>query len=221
MVRSLKMTVLLLSIHPLHGQCLIHLHPTHLHFLFLAPVTRWWLFLSKGQWRQCPSTVFLANWWANVIFIPSITGNLPVPLGVKPAHHPPHLVGCCSGILLQTCKIPYPLNHWWLCHQIWFLSLVLKLGKHRAFGLTSAAQQHSIAIYHKQWYTLTFYVINISMCLCICIYTHYQIVMSKAWPLYTSAKFNLGERVLGEVEKDSFIFLPGIGGSHWSQPWKL
>ena len=150
-----------------------------------------------------------------------ITGNLPIPLGVKPAHHAPHLVGCCSRILLQTYTIPYPLNHWWLCQQLWFLSLVLRLGKHRPFGLKSAAQQRSIAIYHKQWYTLTLYVINISIYLCTCMYTHYQIVVPKAWHLCTSAKFNLGERVLGEVEKNSFIFLPGKEGNSWSQPWKL
>ena len=30
--------------------------------------------------------------------------------------------------------------------------------------------------------------------------------------LYTGAKSNLGDRVLGEVEKDSFITLPGKGG---------
>ena len=30
--------------------------------------------------------------------------------------------------------------------------------------------------------------------------------------LYTSAKLNLGDRLLGEVEKDSFIALPGKGG---------
>ena len=30
--------------------------------------------------------------------------------------------------------------------------------------------------------------------------------------LYTSAKLNLGDRVLGEVEKNSFTALPGKGG---------
>ena len=32
--------------------------------------------------------------------------------------------------------------------------------------------------------------------------------------LYTGAESNLGDRVLGEVEKDSFITLPGKGGEH-------
>ena len=34
----------------------------------------------------------------------------------------------------------------------------------------------------------------------------------KAWPLCTSAKSNLRDRVLGEVEKNSVIALPGKGG---------
>ena len=35
--------------------------------------------------------------------------------------------------------------------------------------------------------------------------------MPKTQPLCTSAKLNLGDRVLGEEEKDSFISLPGEG----------
>ena len=35
--------------------------------------------------------------------------------------------------------------------------------------------------------------------------------MPKTWLLCTSAKSNLGDRVLGEVEKHSFIALPGKG----------
>ena len=31
-------------------------------------------------------------------------------------------------------------------------------------------------------------------------------MMSKTWPLCTGAESDLGERVLGEVEKNSFIF---------------
>ena len=37
-------------------------------------------------------------------------------------------------------------------------------------------------------------------------------VMLKTQPLCTSAKSNLRDRVLGEVEKNSFIALPGKGG---------
>ena len=51
-----------------------------------------------------------------------------------------------------------------------------------------------------------------------------KIIAQMPWPLtlltvtkssvslYTSAKSNLRDRVLGEVEKDSFITLPGKGG---------
>ena len=35
-------------------------------------------------------------------------------------------------------------------------------------------------------------------------------MMSKTWPLCTGAESNLAERVLGEVEKDSFAALPGL-----------
>ena len=37
-------------------------------------------------------------------------------------------------------------------------------------------------------------------------------VMLRAWPLCTGAELNLRDRVLDEVEKDSFIILPGKGG---------
>ena len=37
-------------------------------------------------------------------------------------------------------------------------------------------------------------------------------VMPKAQPLCTGARSNLGDGVLGEVEKNSFIALPGKGG---------
>ena len=37
-------------------------------------------------------------------------------------------------------------------------------------------------------------------------------LMPKTWPLWTSAESNLGDRVLGEVENNSFIALPGKGG---------
>ena len=36
--------------------------------------------------------------------------------------------------------------------------------------------------------------------------------MPKAQPLYTGAELNLRDRVLGEVEKNRFIALPGKGG---------
>ena len=39
--------------------------------------------------------------------------------------------------------------------------------------------------------------------------------------LYTGAEVNLGDSVLGEVEKDSFITLPGKGGHSGLLPQKL
>ena len=47
------------------------------------------------------------------------------------ACHLPHMVGCCSRTLLQTCKLPHALNYWCLCQGLQTLSLVLKLGKYR------------------------------------------------------------------------------------------
>ena len=39
--------------------------------------------------------------------------------------------------------------------------------------------------------------------------------------MYTSTGLNLGDRVLGEVEKKSFIALPGKGGHSGLMPSKL
>ena len=36
--------------------------------------------------------------------------------------------------------------------------------------------------------------------------------MAKSQPLYTGAKSNIRDRVLGKVEKNSFTALPGKGG---------
>ena len=41
------------------------------------------------------------------------------------------MVGCHSRTLLQTCKLPHPLNHWCLCYWLQVLSSVLRLSKHR------------------------------------------------------------------------------------------
>ena len=43
--------------------------------------------------------------------------------------------------------------------------------------------------------------------------------MAKARPLCTSAKSNLGDTVLGEAEKSSFIALPGKGGHYRLLSW--
>ena len=43
---------------------------------------------------------------------------------------------------------------------------------------------------------------------------------AKAWPLCTSAESNLRDRVLGEVEKNGFVALPGKGGQGGLLPSK-
>ena len=45
-------------------------------------------------------------------------------------------------------------------------------------------------------------------------------MMLKTRPLCTGAESNLGDRVLGEVEKKSFIALPGKGGHSGLVPSK-
>ena len=45
-----------------------------------------------------------------------------------------------------------------------------------------------------------------------------SVLMLKTRPLCTSAKSNLRDRVLGEVEKNSFIDLPGKGGHSGLMP---
>ena len=46
-------------------------------------------------------------------------------------------------------------------------------------------------------------------------------MMLKIQPLCTSAELNLGDGVLGEVEKNGFIALPGKGGHSRLVPQKL
>ena len=40
----------------------------------------------------------------------------------------------------------------------------------------------------------------------------YTYIIAEIRPLYTSAGLNLGDRVLGEAERNSFVALPGKGG---------
>ena len=47
------------------------------------------------------------------------------------------------------------------------------------------------------------------------------ILVLKAHPLCTGAELNFGGRVLGEVEKNSFIALPGKGGHSGLVPLKI
>ena len=46
-------------------------------------------------------------------------------------------------------------------------------------------------------------------------------MMLKAQPLCTGAEMNLGDKVWGEVEKNSFIALPGKWGHSWLMPSRL
>ena len=47
------------------------------------------------------------------------------------------------------------------------------------------------------------------------------LMMPKTQPLCTGAELNIEDRVLGEVEKNSFIVLPGKGGHSRLLPQKL
>lgn len=49
-----------------------------------------------------------------------------------PAGHLPHTMRCCSRTLVQTCKVPHPLNRGCLCPWLWASASVLMLGKYRA-----------------------------------------------------------------------------------------
>ena len=83
MVKTSKMAVLLLSVHPLPDQCLLH-HSNRGPSYLLAPGPNWWLFLAKGQWGVCPLLVSLVTNEPNS----PVTGNLPFPSGVKVAPGP-------------------------------------------------------------------------------------------------------------------------------------
>ena len=47
-----------------------------------------------------------------------------------------------------------------------------------------------------------------------------MVLMLKAWPLCISAEWNLGDRVLGEVEKNIFIASPGKEGTEQAHALK-
>ena len=109
MVKTSKMAVLLLSVHPLPDQCLLH-HSNCGPSYLLAPGPNWWLFLAKGQWGVCPLLVSLVTNEPNS----PVTGNLPFPSGVKvvprssTADFLQHTVGHRFRTLFQTCELPHP-----------------------------------------------------------------------------------------------------------------
>ena len=51
--------------------------------------------------------------------------------------------------------------------------------------------------------------------------TRNAVMMLKTWPPCTSAESNLRDRVFGEIEKNSFIALPGKGRHRRVMPQKL
>ena len=116
MVRPLKMAALLLSVHPLPNQCLLHLHPTHMTdlpaYLSQAPASN--CSYQRGSEGLAPLLVslvtneptqhqFLYNWQSPSAHPP----QLPTP---PPGAKTATTVGCLSRTLLQTCKLPHSLT---------------------------------------------------------------------------------------------------------------
>ena len=60
MVKTFRMVVLLLSVHPLPDQCLLH-HSDHGPSYLLTSGSHWWLFLAKGQRGVCSLLVSLVT----------------------------------------------------------------------------------------------------------------------------------------------------------------
>ena len=135
-IKTLKMAVRLFSKHPPPDLFLLHLYPTHMADLcvYLPWVTASDS-LSKGQWRDCPSACSPGNQWANWMLFPLQLAILPNPEWSPPpcpACIPPHTVGCCSRILLQTCKL--------------FIFLLLTLGSF--FSLEAGRAQSLVGLWH-------------------------------------------------------------------------
>ena len=112
--------------------------PTPTHIIDLPTYLPWALAsdsLSKGRWGACPYAGFPGNQWAHPTSNPPITGNLPFPQEQRPRPGParclPHTVESRCRTLLQTCQLPFPVNHPCSCCWLQALSLVLKLAKCR------------------------------------------------------------------------------------------
>ena len=88
----------------------------------------------------------LLCWFSWIMSLPIVSSPLtshlpflsqPRPSGMEQRLTPSpaccllHLVGHCSRPLLQTCKLPHPLNLWCLYQWFWAISLDLKLSKYR------------------------------------------------------------------------------------------
>lgn len=85
----------------------------------------------------CPATGFPGNAWASLMSTLLINGSLLLPWVAKTA-----AVSCLRSaiqgrgvspaLLFQTCKTPYPINHWWCCPFLWIISSVVRLGNYKA-----------------------------------------------------------------------------------------
>ena len=127
-IRPPKTAILLLSVHPLLHQCLLHLYLlTWLTFLCTCPRAQLISLsaldqnppqsLSKGAVGAWPSAGFHSNWWPILTSIPPITNNLPTLLSASPGskdchdvlfQHGPQLVDVLPGFPSQVWAGP---NH--------------------------------------------------------------------------------------------------------------
>ena len=93
--------------------------------------------LLDRQWEMCSSASSPGNWWANMMSILSIIGNLPLfpewRLLPCPACWLQHTLGCLSRTLLQTHKLSVTSSGLFLWSRRW--------GNIGLGGLCSAAQQ--------------------------------------------------------------------------------
>ena len=119
MVGPVKVAVLLLSDLPVHDQSLLHPCPTHRTRLPTYLPLGWatllisWVTI-RPAWHQFPL------WWARSPS-PWEWGQPPCPASL-------------SRTLLQTCRLPSPLNHWCLCCWLQAFSSVFRLGECRFIG---------------------------------------------------------------------------------------
>ena len=87
----------------------------------------------RGYEGHALTAGFPGNWWANPMLIPPINGSHAPSSEVCCHCHP----SCLLWVLLldlsfRHMRSPCPTNHWCLCHYLWVLSLVLRLGSYEA-----------------------------------------------------------------------------------------
>ena len=148
MVRPLKMAVLLFLVHPLPDQGPLHLYPMHVTDLptYLPHAPAGDCSYQRGGEGRTLLLISLVTVSPPDVNSP-VTGSLPFPLGAKTAAASCLLSAshgeCRSRTLLQTCKLPHPLNHWRLCCWLQVLQLLQSWSwaSTRLVGLWGAAQQ--------------------------------------------------------------------------------